>query len=91
MLTRTVGFDAVGRSGFSAFQGHELADDITAGEHTNQTIKKGSLFIEIGVVGNNDISSITIRRLVDFDACGLRWCHTGSSGRNVAWRRRRSG
>ena len=47
--------------------------------NTNQAIdKKGIRFIEIDVVGNNDICSFSVQIIVDFDAGGLCWCHTRS-------------
>ena len=70
MLTSTVGGGAVCRSGVSASQGYGLADDIAAGVNTNQASKKWIRFIEIDVVGNNDIISFGVKLyfLVHFDA-----------------------
>jgi hypothetical protein len=68
MLTSTVGVGAVSRSGVSTCQGHILTVDIAAGVNTNQASKKGIRFIEIDVVGNNDIISFSVIILVDFDA-----------------------
>ena len=68
-LTSTVGLGAVVRSGLSAGQGHTLAGVvIVAGENTNQAINKRIHFIEIDIVGNNDLFSFSVSILVDFDA-----------------------
>jgi len=66
-LTSIVGLGAIIRSGVSTGQGHILAGFI-ARENTNQAINKGVHFIEIDVVGNNDIFSFVVIILVDFDA-----------------------